>query len=71
MKAMIWNPDNLVEYAKDRSIKECANKYDCSYGTMSSYMYRHISTLYRYLVSEKSLEKAIDKFQRRKICVVS
>ena len=30
-----------------------------------------ISTLYRYLASEKSLEKAIDKFQRRKICVVS
>ena len=25
MKAMIWNPDNLVEYAKDHSIKECAN----------------------------------------------
>lgn len=30
-----------------------------------------ISTLYRYLVSEGSLEKAIIKFQRRKICVVS
>ena len=41
MRVMIWNPDNLVEYAKDHSIKECANKYGCSRGTMSSYMYRH------------------------------
>lgn len=30
-----------------------------------------IATLYRYLASEESLEKAIVKFQRRKVCVVS
>lgn len=38
---MTWNPENLVEYAKDHSIRECADKYGCSYGTMSSYIHRH------------------------------
>jgi hypothetical protein len=33
------------------------------------YANRH--SMYRYLASEESLEKAIIKFQRRKICVVS
>ena len=38
---MIWNPEGLAEYAKEHSIRECAEKYGCSYGTMSSYIHRH------------------------------
>lgn len=85
MRAMIWNPDNLVEYAKDHSIKA---RKEQSNNKRNLHIIEHkgetktltewsktlnipISTLYRYLASEKSLEKAIDKFQRRKICVVS
>lgn len=38
---MTWNPENLAEYAKNHSIKECANMYGCPYGTMSSYLQKH------------------------------
>lgn len=41
MKAMTWNPKGLVEYAETHSIRECAIKYGCAYGTMSSYLQRH------------------------------
>lgn len=30
-----------------------------------------LATLHRYLKSEKTLEKAVDKFQRRTVCIVS
>lgn len=38
---MIWNPKGLADYAKDHSIRECAMKFDCAYGTMSCYIRRH------------------------------
>lgn len=41
MKVMTWNPKGLIEYAEIHSIRECAMKYGCTYGTMSSYLQRH------------------------------
>lgn len=38
---MLWNPEGLAEYAKNHSIRECAEKYNCAYGTMTSYLRRH------------------------------
>lgn len=39
--AMTWNPKGLADYAKDHSIRECAMKFGCAYGTMSCYLRRH------------------------------
>lgn len=33
--------EGLIEYAKEHTIKECANKYACCYKCMNSYLYKH------------------------------
>ena len=38
---MTWNPKGLADYAKNHSIRECAVKFNCAYGTMSCYLRRH------------------------------
>lgn len=38
---MTWNPEGLADYAETHSIRECAEKYNCAYGTMMSYLRRH------------------------------
>lgn len=38
---MCWNPKDIIVYAEEHSIKECAEKYDCTYSAMKSYLRRH------------------------------
>lgn len=41
MAKVKWKTSGLVEYAKDHTIKECADEYGCSYIAMQHYLLRH------------------------------
>lgn len=38
---MTWSAEGLADYAKNHSIRECAEKFGCTYSAMTCYLLRH------------------------------
>ena len=46
--------EGLRDYAKTHTMLECAEKYNCSYACMRSYIYKHKITYKQQIIQEEN-----------------